>query len=820
MKYKPIILSAAVGTLLVWMALLAKGRSINVDAHVAYQGHLAEQLQQDLMVNQAIIEANQALQPTHKSLVQKLNQITRLQDELDNIPKFLSNGSIQQVQAHLETSIETQNQKAELAKEFQAQNLVFKDSLSNLSRLLSKAEAENTQPTQVQQTLTTLSNQILHYTLSSDKAWVGDIQTTVTQLQSLAETASDRTDIDSILEHTQVVLTSKPKIDQLLQSLLALPTTQQAQTLTQTYEDGYHKANTIAKLFQLAAAIWGASTLGIAAYVTSLNKQSQQVEKITSFLAESIEDPFIEVNSQWVITQANTQAADDLDTSVDALIGGLIWHVFPPELGKDQQHHYHDAYNQKSVITFEARFASKSRWFEFRLTPSTDGLSVFWQDISSQKKAEFQLALSLEANDEALKKAHEAQKKAETEQLKAEKANQAKSQFLANMSHELRTPLNAIIGYSEMLEEDAEDLGQEEFIPELQKIQGASKHLLGLINDVLDLSKVEAGHMEIYLETFAIKPLVQDVLSTMQPVIEKNNNILKVNYADTLNTMHADQVKVRQSLFNLLSNASKFTQNGTVTLTVNLTGPNDDRWVEFCIQDTGIGMLPEQLQKVFNAFSQADSSTTRRYGGTGLGLTITKQFVQMMTGTVDVQSEVGKGTTFTIRIPQTVNEAVLTSQALRETDSTAAASLNQTNGQRLESTSEFSNFSLTKASCSGCVLVIDEDTETCELIWKTLVSQGYFVVLTHNSRKGVKMADQLLPDVIISDVMMLETNGWRMMDALKENPKLSNTPIILQIMTTDKAMRYSQGAAGYLSKPINPEELLATLNKYEPQYIR
>ncbi|MEM1251654.1 MAG: DAHL domain-containing protein [Cyanobacteria bacterium P01_H01_bin.21] len=815
MKYRPIILSAAVSTLLVWILLLVKGRSISIDAHVAYQGYLSEQLQQDLMVNQAIIEADQALQPIHKPLVQNLNQITRLQDELETIPSFLSNRSTQQVQARLDTSIETQNQKAELAKEFQAQNLVFKDSFLNLSRLISKAKEVGAP--QVAQTLTELSDQVLRYTLSSDEALVDDIQTTVARLQTLSadQGISDRNDIDSILEHTEVILTSRPKIDQLIQSLLALPTTQQSQTLFQTYEDAYRRANTSARLFQLAAAVWGAGIIASGAYLVSLKKQSRQVEKITSFLADSIEDAFVEVDNQWLIVQANVQAADDLGLSPDAMLGKLLWNVFPPELGQDKQHYYQDAYSQKSTVTFETRFASQPRWLELRLTPSTDGLSIFWLDISSQKKAEFQLALSLEANDEALKKAYEAQKKAETEQLKAEKASQAKSEFLANMSHELRTPLNAIIGYSEMLEEDAEDLGQEEFIPELQRIQGASKHLLGLINDVLDLSKVEAGRMEMYLETFEIKPLIQDVLSTMQPVIAKNNNTLTVEYADTLHEMYADPVKVRQSLFNLLSNASKFTQDGTITLTVSI---DDNKQITFCIQDTGIGMMPEQLQKIFNAFSQADSSTTRRYGGTGLGLTITKRFVQMMGGTVDVQSEVGKGTTFTIQIPLTVSDTVLTSSVPNETSLAETVVSAKQNGQSLDPISDLSNFSLTKAPCSGCVLVIDEDTETCELIWKTLVSQGYFVVLTHNSRKGVKMADQLLPDVIISDVMMLETNGWRMMDALKENPKLSNTPIILQTIMTDKAVRYSQEAAGYLSKPINPEELLATLNQYEPQY--
>lgn len=266
-------------------------------------------------------------------------------------------------------------------------------------------------------------------------------------------------------------------------------------------------------------------------------------------------------------------------------------------------------------------------------------------------------------------------KRLRQEKQEAEAANRAKSVFLANMSHELRTPLNAIIGYSEIMLEDAEDLGYDSFIPDLTKIQTAGKHLLSIINDILDLSKVEAGKMELYMEPFDIQSLIDNVLSTIQPTIEKNFNVLEVRFEDNLGLIRADLTKVRQVILNLLSNAAKFTENGKIILTVREAtyeekqaiqneAEDGDRllnweqqYILISVADTGIGISPEQIEHLFEPFTQADSSTTKKYGGTGLGLAISRHFCKMMGGDITVESDLGRGSVFTVKFPVKIEDS-------------------------------------------------------------------------------------------------------------------------------------------------------------------
>ncbi len=387
----------------------------------------------------------------------------------------------------------------------------------------------------------------------------------------------------------------------------------------------------------------------------------------------------------------------------------------------------------------------------------------------------------------------------------AESANHSKSTFLANMSHELRTPMNAIIGYSEMLMEEAEEEELEGFIPDLYKIHSAGKHLLGLINDILDLSKVEAGRMELYLESFTVSTVVDEVVSTIQPLLQQNNNKLEVNCRASVGTMRADVTKIRQNLFNLLSNACKFTHEGTVFLSVTRKISKGREWVFFQVKDSGIGMTEEQLKKLFQAFSQADSSTTRKYGGTGLGLAITRKFCQMMGGDITVESEYGKGSQFTFYIPAEVVDPKL--QRVTQHPPTTASQFTF----EIE-TSEASHQPV--AQDAPTVLVIDDDPAVRDLIRRALEKEGFRVEVAKGGAEGLRMAEKIQPDIITLDVMMPDMDGWAVLNALKASMDLARIPVVMVTIVDDKNLGYALGATEYLSKPFNREQLVEVVKRY------
>ncbi len=386
------------------------------------------------------------------------------------------------------------------------------------------------------------------------------------------------------------------------------------------------------------------------------------------------------------------------------------------------------------------------------------------------------------------KKTQEAQEA----RLEAEAANRTKSIFLASMSHELRTPMNAIIGYSEMLMEEAEDDGNDGNLADLKKIHSAGKHLLALINDILDLSKIEAGKMEIFIETFDVAAVIDDVVTTIQPLVEKNGNTLSVDCDKGIGTMQADLTKVRQGLFNLLSNACKFTKNGTVTMKVRKEEKDGCPWFIFDVSDTGIGITPEQISKLFQAFSQADSSTTRQFGGTGLGLNITKHFSQMMGGDVTVTSEYGKGSTFTIKLPAKVVVQKV-KQSISEEQKPADSQLQNEN----------------------TVLIIDDDPASRELISRHLTKEGFSVITASSGKEGLTLARELKPFVITLDVMMPEMDGWAVLSALKSDPDLASIPVIMQTFVNEKEMGYALGANDYVTKPVDREKLVEILKRHQ-----
>ncbi len=372
----------------------------------------------------------------------------------------------------------------------------------------------------------------------------------------------------------------------------------------------------------------------------------------------------------------------------------------------------------------------------------------------------------------------------------AEAANSAKSQFLANMSHELRTPLNAIIGYSEMLQEDAEDGGQRGMVEDLQKIHAAGRHLLALINDVLDLSKIEAGKMELYVETFDVGPAIDQVVATAKPLIERNDNTLVLKQPDALGTMHSDLTRLRQVLLNLLSNAAKFTDHGQITL--ETARESDDRgvdWMIFSVTDSGIGMTDEQVDRVFEAFAQADAATQSKYGGTGLGLPISRRFCQMMGGDIHVESTQGAGSTFAVRVPAVVPAT----SAAPDMPPTAVDS--STEGLR-------------------SVLVIDDDPAVRNIMSRTLAKDGLRVVEAVDGQQGLQLARSITPDVITLDVLMPGMDGWAVLGKLKEDPDLADIPVVMVSIVDEKNMGFALGASEYLTKPIDRDRLSAILRRY------
>lgn len=580
-------------------------------------------------------------------------------------------------------------------------------------------------------------------------------------------------------------------------------------TITVSLWQAFHveEVFTVARFFVL---LFGIILAVVISFTLHLLQESRHY---ASELAKMHEAQELKVQNR---TRELHAALDNLDLAMEAAqMGAWKWDLVNDRIVWDENMHYLFGLEPGTFYGGEKEFLSllhpdDREWIKLQIEKSLQSLAVYdvdyrvvWDDgsvhtIASRGRAYqddtgkiiYRRGVCWDITEqkqiqEALKVAKDA----------AEEANRAKSRFLASMSHELRTPLNAIIGYSEMLQEEATELGHEALVDDLKKIHGAGHHLLGLINDVLDLSRIEAGKLEMLVDSFTVEVLINEISDMVQPLIEKQGNKLEIINNSKLQEMESDQTKLRQVLYNLLSNAAKFTRNGNITLEVSNAVMNDRDWFTFRVSDTGIGMDNTQLSQIFEEFTQADRSTARDYGGTGLGLTISRKLCHMLQGDISVKSAPEKGSTFTVRLPaQLAEEPALNQTGLMETPASDVAA----------------------ADTGLLVLIIDDELHARELMTRHLRKAGYRVALAANGRAGITLARRLNPVAITLDVVMPGMDGWEVMQELKDDPELSGIPIVMCTVIDDAQHAFSLGVAEYLTKPVDYKRLQKILGQRCP----
>ena len=531
--------------------------------------------------------------------------------------------------------------------------------------------------------------------------------------------------------------------------------------------------------------------------VTERRRSQQLLEQIETYaqdVVDTVREPLLILDSSLRVHSANRAFYQTFHVSSEETENQLIY-----ELGNGQW----DIPDLRTLLEDIVPMSSVFNDFELEHDFPVIGRRVMLLNARKLREGSHAELLVLAMEDVTERR------RAEAEVAKAkdaaETANRTKSLFVANMSHELRTPLNAILGFSEMLQEEAVERHLEDFGADLHKISTAGRHLLVLNNHILDLSKIEAGKMELHLETFEVPALIAEVASTIEMQVEKNGNKLEIICASDIGVMRADLGKVRQGLFNLVSNAAKFTHNGKIEIEAERQNMDGVDWVLFRVADTGIGLSADQIVRLFQSFTQADASTTRKFGGTGLGLALTRRFCQMMNGDVTVHSVLGEGSVFTIKLPATVSEPLLDNSNLGAPAGGQAAT---DNGEQRSNEAEL------LPPVRTCVLVIDDDPMQRDLMQRYLRKEGFTVRTASGGAEGLRLARQLLPAAITLDVMMPDMDGWDVLTALKGDLTLRDIPIIMLTMVDDPERGFTLGASDFATKPVNRRRLSQILKKY------
>ncbi|RAL20189.1 hybrid sensor histidine kinase/response regulator [Lujinxingia litoralis] len=538
-------------------------------------------------------------------------------------------------------------------------------------------------------------------------------------------------------------------------------------------------------------------------------------------IVETINDGILVCEMDGTIIYANVSMATMLGYAQQQMVGKTLFDFMTEAWARRARENL--ARRQEGVAEmFDHQFSHSDGhgvWTLVSAKPMREDDGTQWgslvaiQDISDRKHMEEELR---QARDELERRVEErtqqlveinarlqreVEERTEAEQ-RALEASRAKSAFLANMSHELRTPLNAVIGYTELIQEDlglgAEHIDVPGVARDLTKIHASANHLLSLINDILDLSKVEAGKMELFLESFDLADLVREVIDTIEPLARQNDNALDMN-AHYHGEFVADRTKLKQVMLNLMGNAVKFTDEGTIRLSTSPTTVHGMAGVCIEVEDTGMGISADKIEHLFQPFTQADESTTRRHGGTGLGLTICKRFCEMMGGNIEVESKLGQGTIFRVLLPSADPSGLQEhSDVLWKPDFEGAALHPELDaGPR--------------------ILVIDDDPNVHELMRRILTPRGFQLVSAYSGDQGVTLAQEHLPDVITLDVMMPGKDGWSVLSTLKSHAGLEHIPVVMISMVDDRNIGFALGATDYLVKPIQRDRLLKTLSRFHPE---